>query len=77
MKSQATRYTQEELAYLAYWEARGYRFKKGEKPPMNTVTPPSLAVSHPVVDAFAGAFIMAFVFYMLYEWLLAGARLNG
>jgi len=30
MKTCATRYTQKQLAYIAYWEGRGYTFKPGE-----------------------------------------------
>lgn len=30
MKTCATRYTQKQLAHIAYWEGRGYTFKPGE-----------------------------------------------
>lgn len=40
MKSQATKCTQQELAYLAYWQARGAKFGRDEKIPTSTCTPP-------------------------------------
>lgn len=41
MKIQATRCTQRQLAYLAYWQARGYTFPRGAVIPENTNTPPA------------------------------------
>lgn len=76
MKSQATRYTRKELAYLAYWEARGYRFKRGQKPPMSTDTPPGFAVSNPVTDALCGAFIIVFILGMAGAWVYYAAGLH-
>lgn len=76
MQSQATRYTRKELAYLAYWEARGYTFKRGEKPPMSTDTPPGFAVRHPIVDAVCGVLIIGFVTFMAMAWVYYGAGLH-
>lgn len=60
MREQATRCTQAELAYLAFWESKGYTIKPGEPVPLNTLTPPSLATRRPVLDAaIAGAIILA------------------
>lgn len=53
-KSCATKCTPRELAMLAYWQERGYRFKRDQKVPLNTLTPPSFAVDHPVLDALFG-----------------------
>jgi hypothetical protein len=41
MKSQATRCTQAQLAYLVYWQARGYSFPRDAVIPESTLTPPS------------------------------------
>lgn len=71
MHSQATRTTQKQLAYLAYWQARGYRFGHNELAPENTVTPPSFANRHPVADALAGGLILAFGFGGLLAYLIA------
>lgn len=73
MRNQATRCTQEELAYLAHWQSKGYRFKPCEKPPMNTVTPPSLATRHPVIDALLGGLILLAGFGSLVAYWLAKA----
>lgn len=60
MRNQATRCTQAELAYLAFWQSKGYTIKPGEPVPLNTLTPPSLATRRPVLDAaIAGAIILA------------------
>lgn len=72
-QQQATRCTQEELAYLAHWESKGYRFERGEKPPMNTVTPPSLATRHPVLDALLGGLVLLAGFGSLVAFWLAKA----
>ncbi len=36
MKPQATRHTQRQLAYMAYWQARGYQFGRDEAIPEST-----------------------------------------
>jgi hypothetical protein len=41
MKSQATRCNQRQLAYLAYWQARGYSFPRDAVIPESTLTPPN------------------------------------
>lgn len=78
-KPQATRYTPQEFAYLAYWESRGYTFGPGEKPPMNTVTPPghreSFQARHPIIDAVAGSLVLALVFgAMAAIWIWSAAK---
>jgi len=76
MKPQATRYTSQEWAYLAYWESRGYTFAPGEKPPTSTLTPPSLATRRPILDAVLGAAVLVIgVGGMLALWIEAGPGL--
>ena len=76
MKPQATRCTQKELAYLVYWQQRGYTFGPGEKPPTSTLTPPSMATRRPILDAVLGAAVLALgVGGMLTLWIEAGAGL--
>lgn len=41
MGPQATRCTQKQLAYLAYWQARGHQFKRDERILEDTCIPPS------------------------------------
>lgn len=68
---QATRHTQQELAYLAYWEARGYKFKRGEKPPLSTETPPLRAQEDSLFETALGSLILASIFGGLTVfWLL-------
>jgi hypothetical protein len=74
MKSQATKYTPRQMAYLEYWEARGYRFSPGEMPPESTVTPPSLATRRPILDAVLGSLTLAAIMgAMVLVWIKAGA----
>jgi hypothetical protein len=40
MRTQATKYTQKQLAYLAYWQQRGYTFGRDDVIPESTLTPP-------------------------------------
>lgn len=40
MKTQATRMTQKQLAYLAYWQARGHQFGRNDRIPESTSIPP-------------------------------------
>jgi hypothetical protein len=58
MRKQATRCTQQELACLAHWQSKGYRFKPGEPIPTSTMTPPSFATRHPVLDALLGGMLL-------------------
>lgn len=62
MKPQATRTTQKQLAYLSYWQSRGFTFSRDEKAPENTVTPPSFATRHPILDAILGSLTLAAFF---------------
>lgn len=41
MKSQATRCTQAQLAYLEYWQARGHTFPRDAVIPESPLTPPN------------------------------------
>jgi len=40
MHTQATKCTQKQLAYLAYWQQRGYTFGRDDVIPESTLTPP-------------------------------------
>lgn len=75
MKTCATKYTKKQMAYLEYWEARGYKFKPGEMPPMSTVTRPSLATRNPKLDAILGCLLLvggAITICILLGGLIAG-----
>lgn len=58
MPNQATRYTRDELDTIAYWEARGYTFKPGEKPPVIPGARPSWSTRHPKMDAALGLLVI-------------------
>jgi hypothetical protein len=40
VRTQATKYTQKQLAYLAYWQQRGYTFGRNDVIPESTLIPP-------------------------------------
>lgn len=40
MRTQATKCTQKQLAYLAYYQKRGYTFGRNDVIPESTLTPP-------------------------------------
>jgi hypothetical protein len=40
MQAQATKHTQKQLAYLAYWQQRGYTFARNDVIPESITTPP-------------------------------------
>jgi hypothetical protein len=75
MKSQATRCTQQELAFLAYWQSKGYTFKRGDPVPLNTVTPPSLATRRPVLDVVLALAGIVTVLALAGTWLAKAAGL--
>lgn len=76
MRKQATRCTQQELAYLAHWQSKGYRFKRGEPIPTSTMTPPSLATRRPILDAVLGGLVLLAGFgAMAGIWLAKAAGL--
>lgn len=75
MREQATRCSQADLAYLAYWKAKGYDIKPGEPVPHNTLTPPSLATRRPVLDAAIGGAIIVTALAMVGLWIATGAGL--
>jgi len=41
MQPQATKCSQKQLAYLAYWQNRGYTFGRNDVIPESTLIPPS------------------------------------
>lgn len=74
MKPQATRYTQKQLAYLAYWEQRGYTFGRNENIPETVEAPPSFATRHPIADALIGSLLLAvFIGAAVSGWVSIGA----
>ena len=76
MRTQATRCTQKQLAHLAHWQARGYTFGRNESAPESTLTPPSFATRHPILDALIGGMILLIGFGgMIAIWVSAGAGL--
>lgn len=77
MRNQATRCSQADLAYLAYWKAKGYDIKPGEPVPNNTLTPPSLATRRPVLDALLGVAIILAALGMVGLWIAQAAGILG
>lgn len=76
MKPQATRTTQKQLAYLSYWQSKGYTFTRNETAPENTVTPPSFATRHPITDAILGTLTLALFFGGMFAFAIyQGAQL--
>lgn len=55
MKPQATRVTQKQLAYLAYWQARGYTFGRDAVIPESTSIPPRHAEQPKPIELIASA----------------------
>ena len=76
-KPQATKCESKQLSYLSYWQSRGYRFKRGEKAPENTITPPSFASRHPVLDAVFGGLVLAIgAGGLVVAWVMAGSGIT-
>ena len=73
MKTQATKCTQRELAMLAYWQSRGIQVRRNQKVPLDTRTPPSFAVDHPILDAVIGLGIIICVVSGAAYWLSRAA----
>lgn len=65
MRTQATRCTQKQLAYLAFWQARGYTFGPDDVIPENTMIPPrDWYVSRKVDLLFTAAVLCAIGGYL-------------
>lgn len=77
MQTQATRYTPKQLAYLAYWEARGYTFGRDDVIPESTeIKPGEFARNHPILDAVCGALLLVFAIGGAFgQWVKYGAGL--
>lgn len=58
MKTQATRCTQKQLAYMAHWQKLGHVFKRGDVIPENTLIPPGKSW-HWAEFAVSGVLILA------------------
>ena len=75
-RPQATRCTQKQLAYLAYWRARGYQFKRGEKIPESTTIRPGFATRYPRIHAVIGTAILSAIWmFAIAAWVYVGAGL--
>lgn len=77
MRTQAKRCTKREIRWLNHWRREGYVLTIDEPIPMSTFTPPQFATRHPVLDALAGAAIVAVAILMAGMWLASGAGLMG
>ena len=75
MKAQAKRCTTRELAYLSYWRRHGFNLSIDDKIPLSTVTPPSLAIRRPVLDAVIGGLIIVGVLTLFGLWIARAAKL--
>lgn len=62
MQTQATRCTQKQLAYLAFWQAKGYHFPRDAVIPESTLTPPAEWHLPRWVDLAASAWMLASMF---------------
>lgn len=65
MHTQATRCTQKQLAYLAFWQAKGYHFDRDAVIPESTLTPPTDWYLPRWIDLAASAVILVAVFAIL------------
>lgn len=66
MKPQATRVTQKQLAYLAYWQQRGYTFDRDAVIPESTeILPDAWRLPH-VVDLAFTAVCLGVIGFTLY-----------
>lgn len=66
MKSQATKLSPKQQAYLSYWEKRGYRFQQGDKIPESTSTPPGRDW-HPGEFIVSGVLLIGAVAWMWFR----------
>lgn len=66
MKPQATRVTQKQLAYLSYWQQRGYTFDRDAVIPESTEIQPEAWRVPRVVDLAFTAVCLAVIAFTLY-----------
>ncbi len=66
MRAQATRVTQKQLAYLAYWQQRGYTFDRDAVIPESTEILPDAWRVPRVVDLAFTAVCLAVIAFALY-----------
>lgn len=63
--TQATRLTQQQLAYLAYWQKRGYRFGRDDEIPETTqVPPPGMDQPTAVELLVTGGLVLAIILWL-------------
>lgn len=67
MKTQAIRCTPKQLAYLAYWQARGYQFGRNEAIPENTVILPRQMDRPRAIELAVTAGLLIAIF--IWQWL--------
>lgn len=65
MKPQATRLTSQQLAYLAYWQKRGYKIGRDEAIPEDTRIAPG-GDAPELVELVATGVILIVVFVLMY-----------
>lgn len=75
MRQQAKKCTRKELSYLSHWRSRGFFLSIDDDIPLSTMTPPSFATRHPILDALAGVVIIAIVVGLSVLWVARGAGL--
>ena len=66
MKTQATKCNHKQLAYLAYWQQRGYKFGRDDLIPENPLIKPRQWYMAFWVDLAVTGLAMAIVFASLY-----------
>jgi len=65
MQAQATKHTQKQLAYLAYWQQRGYTFGRNDVIPESTLIPPSQWYAPKWYDFAVTAVALVVIFYAI------------
>jgi hypothetical protein len=71
MRSQATRCSQKELAYLSYWQKRGAKFGRNEKIPTSTCIPPCNRIdARDLAWSAAGLLIIAGIGYLRFKGVI-------
>lgn len=67
MKTQATRMTPKQLAYLSYWQARGYQFGRNDRIPESTSILPRQMDRPRAIELAVTAGLLIAIF--AWEWL--------
>lgn len=67
MKPQATYMTPKQLAYLAYWQARGHQFRRNDRIPESTSIPPRQMDRPRAIELAVTAGLLIAIF--IWQWL--------